>query len=74
MKEEAQAETRDHHLAVIMVDIDMFKLVNDQYGHLVGDQVLTESHQFCLRGFGASDVAALIGVVKNLSLSAWILI
>ena len=56
MKEKAQAETRDHHLAVIIVDIDMFKLVNDQYGHLVGDQVLTEVTSILSQGIRSIDV------------------
>lgn len=42
---------RRSHLpyAVLMIDVDHFKRVNDQHGHAVGDQVLQRVSQ-CLRG------------------------
>ncbi len=41
-------------MAVIMLDIDDFKHFNDQYGHAVGDEILTRVTQTCqthLRNF-----------------------
>lgn len=36
----AQAQRDNQRLAVIFLDLDRFKLVNDQYGHTVGDRLL----------------------------------
>jgi len=48
-------------VAVLFIDADRFKLLNDQYGHQFGDEVLTgigESLTECLR---SSDIAARFG-------------
>lgn len=56
INEKAKADSKDQNLSVIMVDIDLFKLVNDQYGHLVGDQVLTEVTEILAMGIRSMDV------------------
>jgi diguanylate cyclase (GGDEF)-like protein len=42
--EQLLAQAKRHHwsVAVVLFDIDHFKLVNDAYGHAVGDQVLIQ--------------------------------
>ncbi len=37
-----RAKLRKSSLSILMVDVDYFKKVNDQYGHLTGDMVLRE--------------------------------
>lgn len=49
-----RAERKSQPLAIILVDLDFFKKVNDNYGHQAGDYVLTEFAVFlknCFRGY-----------------------
>jgi diguanylate cyclase (GGDEF)-like protein len=42
LKELERSQRYNRPLSVIMLDIDHFKQVNDQFGHLVGDRVIVE--------------------------------
>ena len=56
-----RAQRYQHELSCIMVDIDHFKLINDNHGHPVGDKVLQKMSgtlEACLRG---SDVVCRYG-------------
>ncbi len=39
----ARSQRYRHPLSIIMIDLDDFKKVNDQFGHLTGDRVLREA-------------------------------
>ncbi|MCI0659294.1 MAG: GGDEF domain-containing protein [Acidobacteria bacterium] len=48
-------------MAVLMMDLDRFKLVNDGYGHLMGSHVLSEVGWLIREGFRSTDVSARYG-------------
>jgi diguanylate cyclase (GGDEF)-like protein len=48
-------------LALLIVDVDNFKLINDTFGHEVGDKVLKEVAQILERSFRGNDYVARIG-------------
>jgi len=60
-KEIARAIRHQRPLALCIVDVDLFKPVNDRYGHISGDEVLRQIAEL-LRGHARSDdLAARIG-------------
>ena len=56
-----RAQRDDQDLAVIMLDIDHFKRINDQYGHAVGDHVLRSLCQRIGQRLRRTDVFCRLG-------------
>ncbi len=50
-----------HPIAVLMVDVDHFKTVNDVHGHTVGDHVLRRLADVLAEGARATDLVARLG-------------
>ncbi|MEG1727592.1 MAG: EAL domain-containing protein [Acidaminococcaceae bacterium] len=69
LEETLATATAKETLGVIIVDLDNFKTLNDQYGHLYGDQVLREvatclqkafGHEALLGRFGGDEFMVLL--------------
>ncbi|MBN2046398.1 MAG: GGDEF domain-containing protein [Anaerolineaceae bacterium] len=56
-----QSKRYHRPLSVMLFDIDLFKQINDQYGHLAGDAVLMELAARCARQLRAPDVFSRFG-------------
>jgi diguanylate cyclase (GGDEF)-like protein len=62
MRREFERSRRHRHdLAVIMFDLDHFKRVNDRFGHLAGDAVLSHVAGVATRSVRATDALARYG-------------
>jgi diguanylate cyclase (GGDEF)-like protein len=60
-REFRRTERYETSLALILIDIDNFKEINDAYGHLVGDQVLREIAQLVIKSVRDVDTVARYG-------------
>ncbi len=57
----AQAKREQQRLALLFIDLDRFKQINDRQGHAVGDQVLSEVARRLYRAIRQSDLVARLG-------------
>jgi diguanylate cyclase (GGDEF)-like protein len=55
------ARRSDQNFAIVMMDLDGFKAVNDTYGHAVGDQVLRVFFNYMSQGLRTTDFLARYG-------------
>ncbi len=60
-KEFAKSVRYDRPLSVVLFDIDLFKGINDTYGHLIGDRVLIQVGNLLTKQERETDVAARYG-------------
>ncbi|MFJ1251168.1 diguanylate cyclase [Cupriavidus sp. CuC1] len=54
-------DARAPYLALVMIDIDHFKRINDTYGHAAGDRALEHMADLCRDTWRKDDIVARIG-------------
>lgn len=54
-------EEKQYPLCLMMIDINGLKIINDAFGHNVGDIAIKEFSRICLKSFRTQDIIARIG-------------
>ena len=52
---------KEDSLAVLMIDVDYFKKINDTYGHIIGDEVLKIFSKICQENLRHKDILGRYG-------------
>ena len=78
--DEALSELQNHRLALLLIDIDRFKQINDAYGHPFGDRVICwvakrmqryGKHSDCVARIGGDEFALLVRYKDDAELDAY---
>ncbi|MCF6219313.1 MAG: GGDEF domain-containing protein [Gammaproteobacteria bacterium] len=56
-----RAHRYHHELALLIIDLDLFKRINDNYGHLAGDEVLRQASARILNSLRETDFVGRYG-------------
>jgi diguanylate cyclase (GGDEF)-like protein len=56
-----EIEEHDHTLGLVFIDVDDFKVINDRFGHPVGDQVLRKIASTFVSAVRPNDVVSRVG-------------
>lgn len=61
LEQRIQQGTQATDLSILLIDIDDFKEINDQYGHLIGDKVIRVIAELGIETLRAEDIFSRIG-------------
>lgn len=56
-----EASLKNEYIICLLLDIDNFKYINDQYGHLFGDEVIIQVSKSCSRIVGENEMIGRYG-------------
>jgi diguanylate cyclase (GGDEF)-like protein len=59
--EEMEKSDENSYAAMLIIDIDNFKYINDMYGHLIGDKVIVEFANRLLEATREDDIVGRVG-------------